>query len=178
MIAPRVSALRPGKGCERLARRLTCIEHMRGKGEMGQLKVAGAVAVLALLAACQPPPPPAPSAAVPPPAPQTMNVVDHGGRVPPPVAPTVEEGYRVAIYVCSECHVVAVDQRVPPRQVPQGPTFMSIADNPDLTVPRLREHLLYTHRTTATPSHMPNPHLYDFEINEVIAYIRSLRTTP
>jgi cytochrome c1 len=141
-------------------------------------RIAGLLIAAAMLAACQQHPPP--SAAVPPPAPQTLNVVDHGGQVPPPApnASEVEEGYRVAIYVCSECHVVAADQKVPPRQVPNGPTFMTIANRPDLTPQRLREHLMFTHRTAATPSHMPNPELYDYEITDVIAYIHSLKRSP
>src|SRR5579862_1698788 len=131
----------------------------------------------AALAACQPEP--SPSVNPTPPAPQTPNIVDHGAEAaPPPTGNRVQEGYRVAIFVCSECHVVAADQKVPPRQVPPGPAFMAIAANPDLTPAHLREHLLYTHRTPATPAHMPNPRLYDYEITEVIAYIRSLKTAP
>jgi mono/diheme cytochrome c family protein len=121
--------------------------------ELRPLKILGGLAVLAALVGCQ----------------------QRAAAPLPPDKSQVEEGYRVAMYVCSECHIVAADQKVPPRQVPNGPTFMSIANRPDLTPQRLREHLTSMHATAGRPRHMPN---FDFEIDEVIAYIRSLKTTP
>jgi hypothetical protein len=165
----------PPRACDRREMRQRELNFWREGLEMRRRTIAGVIG-LAMLAACGQPPAPQPETPVDhggPLPPRTETPVDHGGAVPPPGDSRAEEGYRIAIFTCSECHVVAADQKVPPRQIPRGPTFVSLADNPDLTPERLREHLMFTHRTPATPSHMPNPQLFDYEMTDVIATSRA-----
>jgi mono/diheme cytochrome c family protein len=87
----------------------------------------------------------------------------------------VSKGHQFAVLVCSACHVVATDQRSPPILSTPGPTFDAIANKPETTEASLRTFLLTTHGTVVNPPGMPNPQLVDYQMNEVIAYILSLR---
>jgi len=87
----------------------------------------------------------------------------------------VSQGRKFAVLVCAACHVVATDQRSPPILRTPGPTFDAIANKPETTETLLRTFLLTTHGKVINPPGMPNPELADYQMNEVIAYILSLR---
>jgi len=87
----------------------------------------------------------------------------------------VSQGRKFAVLVCAACHVVATDQRSPPILRTPGPTFDAIANKPETTETSLRTFLLTTHGKVINPPGMPNPELADYQMNEVIAYILSLR---
>jgi len=88
---------------------------------------------------------------------------------------TVSRGRHFALLVCAACHVVATDQEAPPILSTPGPSFDAIANRPETTVASLRAFLTTTHAKITIPTGMPNPQLVDYQIDEVISYILSLR---
>lgn len=78
------------------------------------------------------------------------------------------EGKRLALELCAGCHVVAEDQERPAIDV--VPAFAAIANRPDTTAFRIRVFL----RDTPHPV-MPNFVFTDEEVDDLIAYILSLR---
>ena len=88
---------------------------------------------------------------------------------------TVSQGHRFALLVCAACHVVATDQEAPPILKTPGPSFDAIANRPETTEVSLRAFLKTTHGKIAIPAGMPNPQLVDYQVDEVISYILSLR---
>ncbi len=88
---------------------------------------------------------------------------------------TVSRGHHFALLVCAACHVVATDQEGPPILRTPGSSFDAIANKPETTAASLRAFLTTTHAKIATPTGMPNPQLADYEMDEVISYIMSLR---
>ncbi len=67
---------------------------------------------------------------------------------------------------CTSCH--ATGNSAAARDI--GPSFVEIANNPNRTDGRLRSWLVNPHPP------MPNPGLTRIEIEDVIAYLASLRT--
>lgn len=90
-------------------------------------------------------------------------------------AEDVSQGHRVAVEICSICHVAAPDQAHEPMLRPPGPPFASIAQRPDISAQSLTKFITTTHRGLDNPAGMPNPDLADFQVREVVAYILSLR---
>jgi len=78
------------------------------------------------------------------------------------------EGKRLALELCAGCHVVAEDQERPAIDV--VPAFAAIARRPDTTEFRIRVFL----QDTPHPV-MPNFVFTDNEVEDLIAYILSLR---
>ncbi len=78
------------------------------------------------------------------------------------------EGKRLALDLCSGCHVVAPEQVRPAIDV--VPPFTTIANNPDTTEFRIRGFL----HDTPHPI-MPNFIFTDEEVENLITYILSLR---
>ena len=87
----------------------------------------------------------------------------------------VQKGRHIAEVVCWTCHVVAQDQEFAPILQPAAPTFASIARRSNVTPDYLRKFIATTHRDIRKPQGMPNPQLLDFQIEQVVAYIMSLR---
>jgi hypothetical protein len=87
----------------------------------------------------------------------------------------VRKGHHLAIMLCTECHVVAPDQRYAPTRSPPAPSFESIASRSDTSVDSLRHFLTTTHQGMDNPKGMPNPNLADFQITQISAYLLSLR---
>jgi mono/diheme cytochrome c family protein len=87
----------------------------------------------------------------------------------------VQKGRHIAEVVCWTCHVVAQDQEFAPILQPPAPTFASIARRNNVTPDYLRMFIANTHRDISKPQGMPNPQLLDFQIEQVVAYIMSLR---
>ena len=87
----------------------------------------------------------------------------------------VQKGRHIAEVVCWTCHVVAQNQEFAPILQPPAPTFASIARRSNITADYLRMFIATTHRDISKPQGMPNPQLLDFQIEQVVAYIMTLR---
>ena len=84
------------------------------------------------------------------------------------------EGHRLALKICSACHVVASDQQFPPMLRKPAPNFQAIAARPGTSAASLQRFILTTHAEIATPKGMPNPQLTEDQAAEIAAYIVSL----
>jgi mono/diheme cytochrome c family protein len=93
-------------------------------------------------------------------------------------ADDVQEGHRLAVLVCSSCHVVARDQPYSTVLSPPAPSFESIAQRGDMTAQAVVSFLSTTHRGVGNPKGMPNPELTDTYAKQVAAYLLSLRKRP
>jgi mono/diheme cytochrome c family protein len=87
----------------------------------------------------------------------------------------VAAGHDLAVQVCAACHVVENDQKSPPIMKPPAPSFSAIAQRNDQSESSLRKFLSTLHRSIARNSKMPNWLLADFQIDEIVAYILSLK---
>lgn len=76
-------------------------------------------------------------------------------------------GRVLALKVCQECHHVEPGDRE--GELPDPPAFQNLADNPAMTALALRVFLTTPH------ANMPNLILEDREVDDVIAYIHSLK---
>ncbi|KAF2989551.1 Cytochrome c-552 [Methylocystis sp. MJC1] len=81
----------------------------------------------------------------------------------------VAAGHKFALQVCAACHVVARDQTKRPILKPPAPRFLVLARRSSVTEAFLRGFLRTPH------GKMPNPELADFQIDEVVAYMLSLK---
>lgn len=77
------------------------------------------------------------------------------------------EGKKIAEQWCANCHLVSSDQEKASADVP---TFMSIARRSNADLEKLRFFLANPHG-----SPMPNFNLSRKEIEDILAYIRTLR---
>ncbi len=84
----------------------------------------------------------------------------------------VDAGRDFALQVCAACHVVTRDRQSAPILKPPAPSFLAIARRPTTTEASLRRFLGKPH------GRMPNPELADFQIDEVVAYLLSLKPKP
>lgn len=87
--------------------------------------------------------------------------------VAPAAAGDAMVGKRIAERWCVSCHVIAPSSVT--RTTAGVPTFMAIARDPAKTDQRLRLFLTDPHPP------MPNFHLSRLEMDDLIAYIRSLK---
>jgi len=85
-------------------------------------------------------------------------------------------GHDLSQTICTSCHLIEPGQKNPPDHV-GGPAFQEVANRPDITAAKLREHLLTTHANGMIPLGMPNPHLSQDQQNKIIDYILSLKST-
>ena len=90
-------------------------------------------------------------------------------------AETARKGHDLATVVCSNCHQLAVDQRAAPILAPPAPSFDSIAQRPDINADVLEHFIITTRRSEDHPTSMPNPYLLEYQVQEVVTYILSLR---
>jgi len=86
-----------------------------------------------------------------------------------------DAGERLALIVCSACHVVSPTQDVKPVLQPPARSFDSIANKPDTTEASLRHFISTTHKEILPPDQMPNPELSDEQTTSVVRFIMSLR---
>jgi mono/diheme cytochrome c family protein len=91
------------------------------------------------------------------------------------VVPDVQEGYRLAVGICSACHLAARDQRFEPALQPPAPSFESIAQRVTTNADSIRTFLKTTDRNINNPHGMPNLQLLDTQITNLVAYLMSLR---
>src|SRR5271166_5438135 len=94
------------------------------------------------------------------------------------VAKDVQQGHRLAVIICANCHLVASDQPYEPILRPPAPSFESIAQRSDMDAVALQKYLSTLHREVAHPENMPNPQLVDDQMKQVVAYLLSLRKQP
>jgi mono/diheme cytochrome c family protein len=90
----------------------------------------------------------------------------------------IQRGRAIANSICWACHVVAPDQEFSPILRSPGPDFRAIGRRQDATADTLAAFLHSTHRLQGKPYAMPNPRLTDEMIEQVVAYILSLRDRP
>jgi len=84
-------------------------------------------------------------------------------------------GHDLAQTMCTSCHLIEPGQKNPPDHV-GGPSFQTIADRPDTTAAKLREHLRTTHTNAMIPLAMPNPQLSRDQLNKIIDYLLTLNS--
>ena len=94
------------------------------------------------------------------------------------VPENVQQGRRLADLTCSNCHVVASDQSFNPILQPPAPSFDTLAQHSTMNADWLRTFLTTTHRDISNTAGMPNPQLIDSQIEQVTAYLLSLRNQP
>ena len=86
----------------------------------------------------------------------------------------VASGRAFALKVCWACHIVATDQSEKPILTHPAPSFIVIARRSDLTDAVLR-HFLSSHtEMLGGKGGTPGPQLAKYQIDEVVAYIKSL----
>ena len=93
-------------------------------------------------------------------------------------ADEIQAGHKVAVLVCANCHVAASDQASKPILRPPAPSFASIMQRKDVTADWLRNFMKTTHRSIENPNGMPNPLLLDYQVEQITAYLLSLRKAP
>jgi mono/diheme cytochrome c family protein len=87
----------------------------------------------------------------------------------------VAAGRNFARRVCGACHVVEQQRDELPVLAPPGPSFAVLAQRPHLTGASLREFLGSNHRNMGPHEAMPNPRLADYQIDEIVAFMMSLK---
>jgi mono/diheme cytochrome c family protein len=87
----------------------------------------------------------------------------------------VAAGRKFAQRVCGACHVVTEQREELPVLAPPGPSFAVLAQRPLLTEAALREFLGSNHRGLGPREAMPNPRLADYQIDEIVAFVMSLK---
>jgi mono/diheme cytochrome c family protein len=85
----------------------------------------------------------------------------------------VAEGRGLAHSICGNCHFVTENPRESPGSAFPAPSFASLAQR--LTDDSLRQQLSSGHRFIGPDKTMPNPRLADYQIEEIIAYLGTLR---
>lgn len=98
-----------------------------------------------------------------------------GTRAETPNSDLVAAGHSFAQRVCGACHVVTPQSRELPILSPPGPSFVALAQRPLLTEQALREFLASNHGTMGRHEAMPNPRLVDYQIDEIVAFMMSLK---
>lgn len=96
-------------------------------------------------------------------------------RADPASADEIAAGRTFALKVCWTCHIVAADQTERPILSRPAPSFLILAQRPDVTAESLRKFLSTHNETMGRAGQMPNPRLVDYQIDEVVAYILSLK---
>jgi mono/diheme cytochrome c family protein len=86
-----------------------------------------------------------------------------------------EAGRKVALNVCANCHVVAADQKAAPWLNPPATPFLTIANRPTAKAERLRGFVAGDHPSMASPGQMPAPRLTAAQVDDVVAYLLTLR---
>ena len=89
------------------------------------------------------------------------------GPVPAQDRTDVSRGHALARLWCRDCHGVEPGEKTGPYETP--PSFQSFAGNPEITEVALKAYLQTTHPL------MPQVKLKPDEIDEIVAYILSLK---
>jgi mono/diheme cytochrome c family protein len=97
------------------------------------------------------------------------------GQAPSDPKDDVLKGRQLAFKLCIECHLVSPEQPYAPMLNPPAPSFESIASRGGTNAASLRAFLTTTHQGLDRPKGMPHPGLADFQIEQITAYLLSLR---
>ena len=89
---------------------------------------------------------------------------------------SVANGRTFAVEFCAPCHVVTANQRTPTIYRGSTPSFAQIANRTTTTAASLRNFVRTTHPTVTRPLDMPELEVTDYQLDEIIRYILSLRT--
>ncbi len=84
-------------------------------------------------------------------------------------------GRTLALEVCAACHVVAKEQSFQPILQPPAPNFKALVRRPALSETFLRHFLSSPHGSMGEKGGMPNPRLADYQIDEIVTYLMSLK---
>ena len=96
-------------------------------------------------------------------------------RAETPSSDQIAAGRNFASRVCGACHVVTQQRDELPVLAPPGPSFAVLAQRPLLTEQTLREFLGSNHSAMGPHEAMPNPRLADYQIDEIVAFMMSLK---
>lgn len=96
-------------------------------------------------------------------------------RAEKPNSDLVAAGRSFAQRVCGACHVVTAQSKETPLLSPPAPSFAVLAQRPLLTEQALREFLASNHAAMGPHEAMPNPRLVDYQIDEIAAFMMSLK---
>jgi mono/diheme cytochrome c family protein len=96
-------------------------------------------------------------------------------RAETPASDQVAAGRNFASRVCAACHVVTQRRDELPVLTQPGPSFAVLAQRPLLTEQALRDFLGSNHRGMGPHEAMPNPRLADYQIDEIVAFMMSLK---
>jgi cytochrome c1 len=86
-----------------------------------------------------------------------------------------DQGREFALTLCSDCHVVTPGQTQRPIHVQGIPSFMAIANTKGITAESLRKFMRTTHSTIKEPGNMPTLEVTDYQLDQIVDYILSLR---
>jgi mono/diheme cytochrome c family protein len=92
-----------------------------------------------------------------------------------PVVDQIAAGRQFASRVCGACHVVTQQGGETPVLAPPAPSFAALVQRPSLSEATLREFLGSNHRGVGPHGAMPNPRLADYQIDEIVAFMMSLK---
>jgi mono/diheme cytochrome c family protein len=87
---------------------------------------------------------------------------------------SAQAGRTFALHNCDACHIVAANQDLRPLSGNYAPSFIDIAKKPSTTADSLRAFLGHPHAY----ANMPYPDLAAPDLDNVVAYILSLRGKP
>jgi hypothetical protein len=87
----------------------------------------------------------------------------------------VAEGRGLAHAICGNCHVVSDQQKEKPELRNPAPSFLDLAGRPAFSADAIRELLMSGHRYLGSNQAMPNPRLAAHQIEEIVAYLETLR---
>jgi mono/diheme cytochrome c family protein len=87
----------------------------------------------------------------------------------------VSAGKSLALHICAACHVVSPDQRFRPTLLHPAPDFVAIARMPSATTGSLKLFIGSRHDDFADMKKMPDQSLLDDQLDNVVAYIMSLK---
>ncbi len=111
----------------------------------------------------KPEPPPAPAAA--------SGTARQQAAVAPSTDPAVYRGAGLAHLGCPQCHDIGIAGAGPAAN-PAAPTFVSVANQPDMSATKIQDWMRSSHPT------MPGYYMDDRTNSDLAAYIMSLRRRP
>jgi mono/diheme cytochrome c family protein len=90
-------------------------------------------------------------------------------------ADQVTEGRALARQICGTCHVVSDDSRQSIAGRPPTPSFADLVRRPSFSADGARQFLLSDHRRIGPEQAMPNPRLAEYQVEEIVAYLETLK---
>lgn len=104
-----------------------------------------------------------------------VAIISGAWAQPAATADSATRGKSLALLGCAYCHIVETDQKIKRLIDIPLPTFQEVADDPSTTAESLRKFLRTQHSEKPSELTMPDPTLNDDQIEDMVAYILSLR---